>query len=250
MAVLSSYMVAAKHAALDREYDRTANARPLTCPVCEFIGRNASFFRNRSVCRFGGGRLERYYCPKCDALFGPSKMLDMTPAELGTEYAILYATYSEGDTSHDTARTFHSMKPERGPVYLDWGCGWWSQAITDMRLQGWNVWGYEPTPGGANDFVVSEIGHIAPGLAGIYSNNVIEHFTDPAAEFRKMRALLAPGGVMAHSTACYAERFLDTRFHTVFFLGESIRNLAERTGFEVVSREEDGDYMNTVFRAV
>jgi hypothetical protein len=93
--------------ALDREYERTAESRPLKCPVCDFSGRNASFGRKRSLCRFGGGRLERYYCPKCVALFGPSKMLDMTPAELATEYAILYANYSEGDTSHDTARTYY-----------------------------------------------------------------------------------------------------------------------------------------------
>jgi hypothetical protein len=177
-------------------------------------------------------------------------MLDMTPAELATEYAILYASYSEGDTSADAIRTFLSLSPAKGPVYLDWGCGWWSPSITKLRNEGWNAWGYEPTPGGTDPFIVTNIGHIAPGLAGIYSNNTIEHFTNPIEEFRSMRRLLVEGGKMAHSTPCYAKSYMDTRFHTLFLLEDSVHILAEKTGFKVVQREEHGEYMNVVFQAI
>jgi len=247
---IEAYLVAAKHAALDREYDRTRVDRVLQCPVCSARAPYAALKRNESLCRFNGGRLERHYCLVCNALFGPAKMLDMTPGELSTEYAILYSSYQEGDTGVDTIRTFRSMEPERGPVYLDWGSGWWSDAVRNLRLEGWNVWGFEPTPGGPKDHIVTDYGHIAPGLAGIYSNNVIEHLQDPVSEFLRMRALLGEGGKMAHSSPCYEERYLDTRFHTVFFLDDSIKVLAERTGFEVVLREKDDEYINTVFRAV
>lgn len=100
------YIVAAKHAALDREYVRELAKRHLTCVVC---GRSAKYKAWRSetaVCRFGGRRSERYHCPDCKALFGPAKMLDMTAGKLSTEYAIIYASYSEGDTGVDTIRTF------------------------------------------------------------------------------------------------------------------------------------------------
>ncbi len=247
--VLSNFLVASKHASLDREESRHTRTSGY-CPVCGYAIPLLDARSREDVCRFAGGRLRRFYCPKCDALVGPFKMLDMTPVELATEYAILYSTYSEGETVEDTVRTFQSLEPERGPVYLDWGCGWWSSAISRLRGDGWNVWGYEPTPGGPSDHIVSDMGHIAPGLAGIYSNNVIEHLTDPVATFQQMRALLRPGGRMAHSSPCYAERYLDTRFHTIFFLGRSIERLAERTGFKVVRRESDGEYMNTVLQAV
>lgn len=248
--IVEAYLVAAKHGAMDREYAAALPDRRLSCVVCGHEEPHARLKTDQSVCRFNGGRLERYHCPVCAALFGPMKMLDMTPGELASEYAILYASYSEGDTGADTIRSFLSMEPESGPVYLDWGCGWWSDAVRDLRGQGWNVWGYEPTPGGPKPHVVTDFGHIAPGVAGIFSNNVIEHLQDPVAEFLRMRSLMHDGGKMAHSSPCYEALYRDTRFHTVFFLEDSISILAERTGFRVLDRQRDGEYMNTVFVAV
>lgn len=248
--IVEAYLVAAKHGAMDREYAATLPHRRLTCVVCGHEECHASLMKHRAVCRFNGGHLERYHCPECSALFGPMKMLDMTAGELATEYSILYASYSEGDTSKETVRSFMSMNPEVGPVYLDWGCGWWSDAVHDLREQGWNAWGYEPTQGGPKPYVVTDYSHIAPGVAGIFSNNVIEHLQNPVEEFHKMRRLMNAGSKMAHSSPCYEALYLDTRFHTVFLLEESIRVLAARTGFDVLDRQRDGEYMNTVFVAV
>ncbi len=177
-------------------------------------------------------------------------MLVMSEAELSSEYEILYASYQEGDTVEDTARTFYAIEPVRGDVYLDWGCGWWSSSLAQLRSEGWNVWGYEPTPGGSSEFILNDLGHVAPGLSGIYSNNTIEHFIHPVDEFRKMRALLQPGARMSHSSPCYEERYLDTRFHTVFYLENSIDIVAERAGFRILAKERDREYINTVFEAV
>lgn len=46
----------------------------------------------------------------------------------------------------------------------------------------------------------------------------------------------------------YEYLYENTRFHTIFYLKDSIRVLAEKTGFEIVKREADGEYMNAVFR--
>jgi hypothetical protein len=116
-----------------------------------------------------------------------------------------------------------------------------------MRSEGWNLWGYEPSAPMNASFVVREKAQLPPRLAGLMSNNVIEHFLDPVAQFKEFHALLAPGGRMAHSSPCYEYRYEFSRFHTVFLLGKSPDILAERTGFKVVSRVQDGEYMNHVF---
>jgi len=246
--ILERYIVATKHSALNIYY-RTLGNRPIRCIICNSVHQSQDLKTSISVCRFGGGELIRYYCRTCGALFGPEKMLAMDEFELSSEYELLYASYKEGDTAEDTARTFHALEPKPGDVYLDWGCGWWSSSLLALRADGWNVWGYEPTPGPGSEFVISDLGQVAPGLAGIYSNNTIEHFTDPVAEFRKMRALLKTGARMAHSSPCYEERYLDTRFHTIFYLDKSIDAVAQASGFRTVLRKQDGEYINTVFQA-
>ena len=62
--------------------------------------------------------------------------------------------------------------------------------------------------------------------------------------------LLKPGALMAHSTACYDYLYPSSRFHTVFLLGKSPEVLAQRSGFEIVSRGRDGEYINVVFRRI
>jgi ubiquinone/menaquinone biosynthesis C-methylase UbiE len=59
---------------------------------------------------------------------------------------------------------------------------------------------------------------ISASFDGIFSNNVIEHFRDPVAQFEEFRRVLKPGGVMAHSSPCYEYAYSCTRFHTLFLL--------------------------------
>ena len=89
---------------------------------------------------------------------------------------------------------------------------------------------------------------ITTSLAGLFSNNVIEHFTTPVEEFRYFHSILAPGALMAHATPCYHYVFAFTRFHVIFLTGDAAEILAERSGFRVLARDEDGDYRNCVFQ--
>jgi hypothetical protein len=88
------------------------------------------------------------------------------------------------------------------------------------------------------------------GLAGIFSNNVIEHFRNPVEQFRQFHSLLIEGGKMAHSSPCYEYAYPFTRFHTVFLLGRSPEVLAALSGFRIVDRIKDGEYINVVFEKV
>lgn len=242
-------LIQAKYAALDKLYERTLAGRPLTCLLCGYQAVRETFETRTSQCRFGGGHLERYNCSHCGGLFGPMKILDMAQSELDDEYRLLYGSYQEGDSTEAELRTFASLNPREGNLYLNWGCGGrWSKSIERLRALGWDVWGFEPFAETSGNYVVRFRGEVSASFDGIFSHNVIEHFRDPIAQFRDFASVLKQGGLMAHSTPCYEYRCHDTRFHTVFYLGESIRLLAEETGFDILTRETDGEYINTVFQ--
>lgn len=233
--------------ALDVAYDATLPFRQLRCIVCGRAAEWGAWERVVDHCMFGGGKLERYRCPDCDCLFGPQKYLDLDEGFVSRDYRLLYSRYSEGDSTSNEVRTFQSLNPVRTGPYLDWGCGAWSRTIETLRDSGYDVWGFEPSADAAGNFVVSQRGAIALRFVGLFSNNVIEHFRDPVAQFREFRALLKDGGSMAHSSPCYEYSYAFTRFHTLFLLGRSPRVLAELTGFKVKEQVRDGEYINFVF---
>jgi 2-polyprenyl-3-methyl-5-hydroxy-6-metoxy-1,4-benzoquinol methylase len=112
------------------------------------------------------------------------------------------------------------------------------------------VWGYEPTAEAGREFVATRREAISARFDGIFSNNVIEHFRDPIAQFKEFHSLLNERGMMAHSSPCYEYRYSFTRFHTLFLLGRSPDVLAERTGFKVINRIQEGEYIPYVFSRV
>jgi hypothetical protein len=233
--------------ALDRVYDAQLETRIVACIVCSHRGGRKDFGLRESRCIFGGGKLERYECPQCDCIFGCQKVLDLTDELLALEYRLLYSRYKEGDSTANEVRTFHSLRPRKDRVYANWGAGAWNGTIGRIRSEGFDLWGYEPSAPASAAHVVSDKSQLPQPLAGLMSNNVIEHFLDPVAQFREFHALLMPGGLMAHSSPCYDYRYEFSRFHTLFLLGRSPEILATRTGFRVVDRHSDGEYMNCVF---
>ena len=240
--------IRSKYRILDALYDLTLPKRRVACLICGYAAVRESFATRVSECQFGGGKLERYVCPQCDALFGPMKMLDMSADELDDEYKLLYAMYAEADPTERELRTFDSLLPTHEKKYLNWGSGVASRSTEILRSRGFDIIGYEPTAQESTASIVRTREELNPTYDGIISNNVIEHFIDPVAHFQDFARLLTPQGRMAHSTPCYEYLYHNTRFHTCFFLGGSIKRLAESTGFEIVSREDDGDYINVVFQ--
>jgi hypothetical protein len=247
--MVEKFAVQSFWAALDRIYDRDLEARTLKCIVCDHADKRAGFEVKTTECIFGGGKLERYVCPSCDCIFGAQKFLDLSPSLVDLDYRLLYSRYREGNTTENEVRTFRSLKPRKGKVYLNWGAGAWNTTVGDMRTDGFDVWGYEPSAETSSQFVVSEKRAIVP-LDGLFSNNVIEHFLDPVGQFKEFHSMMKPSALMAHSTACYEYRYEFSRFHTIFLLGRSVEILAKRTGFKLVDSTVDGEYMNRVFRRV
>ena len=236
--------------ALDQAYESILPHTELRCIICDHRDRRSGYKVLTAQCQFGGGTLERYQCPQCDAVFGPQKYLDLAEEIVDLDYQILYSRYQESDSTHNEIRTFRSLDPKPGQLFLNWGCGTWCQTIPTLRAEGFDVWGYEPSLEESGQCIVRSKGEISAKFDAIFSNNVIEHFRDPVAQFREFRGFLKPGGKLAHSSPCYDYAYDFTRFHTIFLLGRSPHVLAERTGFRAEKVAEDGEYINVVYTAV
>jgi hypothetical protein len=248
--LLEPYSVAGFWQALDHVYEITLPTRQLRCIVCDHSDLRSGFSIRTAVCQFGGGQLERYECPRCDALFGPQKYLDLAEQFVVADYNFLYSRSAESDSTENERRAFRSLQPTPGSLHLNWGCGEWSQSIPQLRAEGFDVWGYEPSAPESAGHIVKWRGEISAQFDGIFSNNVIEHFRDPVAQFQDFKSLLKPNASMAHASPCYAYNYAFTRFHTLFLLGRSPHLLAERTGFRVESATVDGEFINHVFRSL
>ncbi len=245
---LTAFVTAAHWRTVDLLYAPTLATRVINCLLCGYSATRDGYGVHESECQFGGGRLERYQCRECDLVFGPLKMLDMSDQMLTADYQLLYETYRESNSTASETRAFRTTEPRQGGLYLNWGSGAWSETIDQLRSQGWDVWGYEPSVPPASPFVAGSTSEISATFDGLFSNDVIEHFRDPVAEFRRMASHLRTGALMTHASPCYELLYDHTRFHTAFYLGRSVEVLAARTGMKIVGRETDGEFMSVTFR--
>lgn len=225
----------------------------LTCRICGSQHKRSEYRTMTAECQFGGGELERYVCPDCGAVFGPSKFAALTDDEKGADYALHYRAYDEGDSQEKEVEAFYMLNPNKDGVYLDYGCGRWSGAVSLLREQGYNVYGYEPYASETgNPYIITDKQEVCRmKFDGIFSNDLAEHLFDPVEDFRFMRSLLRDeNSKMSHSTSCYEYKHEDTRFHMNFFLGNSVSVLCEKSGFKLLERRdelEERDFICCVF---
>ena len=226
--------------------------RSCTCPLCGLISAANTLKQFNSNCIFGGGLLLRYQCPDCDLIFGPEKMLDLTPAELSSDYEWHYRVYDEGDSTAQEIRAFHLLKPLKSGVYLNYGAGAWSKSVEILRSEGWNVMAYEPhgSAQASADYVISSSVELKKiRFDGVFSNNVLEHLRYPVEELSFMREIIKQGGRMSHATPCFEYLYEYTRFHLFFYLGRSRSLLAEGANLAVVDFVLDGEFMCALYEA-
>lgn len=224
-----------------------APPKPLSCLACGHTAMPLRFGVREDVCVFGGGPLKRHECPRCGCVFGPRWYLEAPAHVIEADYRRLYQGYQEADSTEDEVRAFHLLEPRSDGVYLNWGSGDWSRSVPTLRKQGWNVWGYEPYARTETPFTIRDHRQFSEQFDGIFSNNVIEHFFEPAGQFADIRRILKPGGRMVHASPCYDWAFAFTRFHVFFPMGRAPECLASRTRFCVESTVKDANFAATVF---
>ncbi len=248
-----NYITKTKWQVLDAVDDLRFKGCDITCQICGHKEKRENLRKLVSQCRFNGGRLERYECPVCGVIFGPLKFLYLNDSEIADEYNCLYMFFSEADNTQNEIRTFHSLKPKKDGIYLNYGCGNWSKSVEQLRKQGWNVYGYEPfvqVPG-AGSYILKDAGQLQKmRFDGLFTNNLIEHLKYPVETFQQFKKLLKnESSTMAHSTPCYRYCYEYTRFHLHFFTGRSIDYLCARTGLKVIEKIAGNipNYINYVY---
>jgi hypothetical protein len=223
----------------------------ISCRICGYSANIDTFKKLISRCMFEGGKLERYECPQCGLIFGPLKFLLLDEPSVADEYKTLYEIYAEPSTTDYEVKTFMALNPKRDGIFLNYGCGAWSNSIRLLREHGWSVFGYEPYACPNNPYVISnENTLLSMKFDGIFSHNLIEHLQYPLRFFQLMKSLLKnSAGKMAHSTACYDYAYEFTRFHLHFYTGKSIDYLCNIIGLRIadITRDTSSHYINYVY---
>ena len=217
---------------------------PVRCLVCGHVAARRTYETKSTQCIFGGGHLERYVCPECGAIFGPLKIMALGQDQLGEEYRQSYSVYSESDCTMLEKLAFEALHARKDGVYLNYGAGAWNKTTKELRDAGYEVYDYEPyAPASAAPWVIKKYEDLCQRkFDGIFSNDVIEHFRDPIRELQGMSSLLNPNGEMVHCSGCYEYAFEYTRFHLVFFTGNSLRHVADAIGMQYELGERQFDY--------
>lgn len=216
----------------------------LSCILCGHKSIKTEFTTKETECIFGGGHLVRFICPECGCIFGPQKFSRQTITEVSDDYIVHYLGYDENDSTNGEVEAFYMLKPERGKVYLNYGCGKWAHTISVLREQGYIIYGYEPYATDIdNIYIINNIDELKTmKFDGIFSHDLLEHLSNPVAEMKFMKSLLRDNDCkMAHSTACYEYKFEYTRFHTCFYTGNSVEKLAEKTDLIIIDYKDDGE---------
>jgi hypothetical protein len=207
--------------------------REIQCGICEYKNEVKTFKTLETDCIFEGGHLVRYICPECGVIFGPVKFSDRTEQEFDDDYVVHYCGYSEGGTTDKEVATFMLLKPEKERIYLNYGCGSWSDAMQILSDKGYTVYGYEPYSYdiGNPKIITSKETLSKMRFDGIFTHDVLEHLPDPISDLKYMKSLLiSPDAKMAHTTGCYEYAAEFTRFHMYFFTGKSLDVICEHSG--------------------
>ena len=135
-----------------------------------------------------------------------------------------------------------SMNPEKGKKYLNYGCGAWATTIKTLRDKGYDVYGYDPFAPCDSEYIITDQKILEQNqYDGIFSHDLLEHLRYPVETFKLFGKILTSKGIMAHSTACYRYVYEYDRFHLVFYTGDAVRFLCEKTGFKQINKQEDVD---------
>ena len=125
--LVEHYTVRAFWQALDRAYDSLLQKIEPRCIVCEHRVGGRGFQVLTSERQFGGGRLERYQRPTCEAVFGPQKYLDPDESFATSDDDLLHSRCRESNSTVGELNAFCSLQPAAGKLSLNRGCGTWNE---------------------------------------------------------------------------------------------------------------------------
>lgn len=204
------------------EIASTGATRACACPVC---GASADRFLAVDGCDY-------YRCPSCQARF-------LDPARLPScdaEYA--HYLHHENDPHDPRYRRFLSRLAEpllarlaRAAHGLDYGCGPGPALAVMLREAGHEVALFDP-------FFAPDPAPLERSYDFVTCTEAIEHFHHPQQEFRRLRALVRPGGWLGLMTCFQTDdaRFAQWHYrkdptHVVFYREQTFHRLADAWGW-------------------
>lgn len=195
----------------------------MRCPVCEaFEGRPFQTIDGRDYGR----------CERCQATFLLPRHLPTAEAERA-EYDLHQNTGDDPGYRQFLRRLAAPLLQRLAPGQrgLDFGCGPGPVLAGLLREAGHTVALYDP-------FFQPDPVALQTTYDFITCTEVIEHFHQPAAEFRRLDALLRPGGWLALMTRFQTDdaRFAQWHYrrdptHVVFYREHTLRWLAAHHGW-------------------
>jgi SAM-dependent methyltransferase len=191
------------------------------------------------LCGSAGVALYRdvfHQCPLCRGIFRPCALrLDAVAEKARYE---LHQNHVEDERYQNfVAPLVDAVKRRFSPHHhgLDFGCGPGPVLFWLLQRQGYRIQKYDP-------FFCPDPAPLAERYDYIVCCEVIEHFYDPAAEFRRLRDLLKPGGRLICKTHLYLPEYEFARWyykndetHVFIYCPETIHFLREAIGFAEVT---------------
>jgi SAM-dependent methyltransferase len=184
---------------------------------------------------------DRHYfsCPACGAI-----ILDPEQYVPRDDEVYRYETHNN-DVEDPRYQAFvrplvESVKTryEPGSHGLDYGSGTGPVAAKMLRDAGYHITTYDP-------FFDKNPEAMRQSYDFIISSEVVEHFHQPAKEFRLLKALLQPGGHLHCYTLRYHRdidfekwHYVHDETHVIFYRDETARWIGEAFGFSDVLFEE------------
>ena len=152
---------------------------------------------------------EKYYCPYCDFIW--TDWLDkLSLEEYGAEY--IKANTDDQRKPAETRMAYGFLLLKKiiyrygGKRFLDYGVGYNSPYIYELRGRGIDLWGCDIS----HEIRYSKFVKQLPfeelpenTFDGIYSTSVVEHLANFEADFECMKKLLKTGGIIVHAWYLY-----------------------------------------------
>lgn len=205
-----------------------------------------------ATCFLTQAPLKRFKCSTCGVIFGTIDMILKTSEQMKSDYVFCDSVFKDNNSIDYETQTFNSLKPDKGGLYLNFGCGYNCTTIPTLRSSGWNIVGFEPFVPGPNPgpYIIQNKQELLKyKFDGIISNNLLEHLQDPVQDLLFMKSLLKDkSGLMAHSTANYKYLYEYSKYHLYFFVDKAVNYMCQSAGLIVKEIITDNhEYINYVY---
>ena len=148
----------------------------------------------------------KFYCPACHFLW-TDVFKNMDLVEYGKKYVENNYDHQRRPTESRMACAPYLLgklvRLTGGRRFLDYGCGYNTTYLYELRSRGFDVWGCDISAAvNYSRFVLQLPFENFPDsfFDGIYSLDVMEHFSQFGEDFKNISRILKPGGYVLHNT--------------------------------------------------